>query len=100
MQIVTTKKLESLFHKIAKTSPSAYGEFEFKGIRIIIKKPRLLLGRERSKRLYDSRRAQGLCVHCGVKVKNRNSLSGKLYRLCEIHRVEELGRKKYLRQKK
>jgi len=97
---LTKKGLESLFNKICNQNEAAFGEFEYNGIRIYIKKPRLQLGRERSKRLYDARRQEGLCVHCGVKVKAKNPATGKFYRLCDYHRKLELERKKTKRQNK
>ncbi len=93
MKTITSAQLTALFHKIAGLNESAYGEFDFKGIRILVKKSKTMLGQERSKRLYDTRRARGLCVHCGAKVRNRNPHSGRLYRLCETHRLQELRRK-------
>lgn len=98
MQALNKKTMEGLFRKILKQSPEAFGEFEYNGIRILVKKPKLMLGRERSKRLYDSRRARGLCVHCGAKVRSKNRFSGAYYRLCDFHREKELARKKLLRK--
>jgi hypothetical protein len=99
MQSLTQKALEVLVKKISSGQASAFGEYEYRGIRIIVKKPTLLLNRERSKRLYESRRERGLCVHCGVKVKDKNPLTGITYRYCATHRQQELDRKKQRRRK-
>ncbi|RPJ06402.1 MAG: hypothetical protein EHM28_10115 [Spirochaetaceae bacterium] len=100
MQSLTHKALEVLMKRISSCHPSAFGEYEYMGIRIIVKKPTLLLNRERSKRLYESRRARGICVHCGIKVRERNPKTGVFYRYCAIHRRQELDRKKQRRRQR
>ena len=98
MQTLTRTSLQSLFKRIVKQAPDIFGEFQFSGIRILVKKPKLILGRERSKRLYESRRSRGLCVHCGAKVKEKNPYTRQAYRLCARHRQAELERKKIRRR--
>lgn len=82
---VTAKSLEKVFEDIKDGSDSSIGNYLFKGYRIQVSKYKSS-GTERYMRLYKSRREQGLCVRCGVKVTDRNSKTGKLYRLCELHR--------------
>ncbi|MBN1522931.1 MAG: hypothetical protein JW904_00500 [Spirochaetales bacterium] len=100
MKVLTKKALEKLFQKIEEFSRNVFGEYDYKGVRIIVKKPTILLNRERSRRLYEYRRTQGLCVHCGIKVKDKNPLTNRTYRYCTFHREMELKRKKQNRNKK
>lgn len=82
---VTIKSLEKVFEDIKDGSESSIGNYLFKGYRIQISKYKSS-GTERYMRLYKTRREQGLCVRCGVKVTDKNANTGKLYRLCEHHR--------------
>lgn len=82
---VTIKALENLLDEIKEGSESSIGNYLFKGFRIQVSKYKSS-GTERYMRLYKSRREQGLCVRCGIKVTDKNPGTGKLYRLCEHHR--------------
>ena len=82
---VTVKSLEKIFEDIKEGSDSSIGNYLFKGYRIQVSKYKSS-GTERYMRLYNTRREQGLCVRCGIKVTDKNSKTGKLYRLCEHHR--------------
>lgn len=82
---VTTKSLEKIFDEIKDGAESSIGNYLFKGYRIQISKYKSS-GTERYMRLYKTRREQGLCVRCGIKVTDKNPKTGKLYRLCEHHR--------------
>jgi hypothetical protein len=89
---ITPRILEKIFEDIKGGSNSSIGNYLFKEFRIQISKYKSS-GTERYMRLYNSRREQGLCVRCGVKVTDKNPKTGKLYRLCEHHR-ELTDRKK------
>ena len=82
---VTVKSLEKILEDIKEGSDSSIGNYLHKGFRIQISKYKSS-GTERYMRLYKSRREQGLCVRCGIKVTDKNLKTGKLYRLCEHHR--------------
>jgi len=82
---ITAKNLEKILEEIKEGSESSIGNYLFKGLRIQVSKYKSS-GTERYMRLYKSRREQGLCVRCGVKVTDKNLKTGKLYRLCEHHR--------------
>ncbi|HNX23937.1 MAG TPA: hypothetical protein PKG60_07785 [Spirochaetota bacterium] len=82
---ITVKSLEKILDDIKEGSESSIGNYLFKGFRIQVSKYKSS-GTERYMRLYKSRREQGLCVRCGVKVTDKNTKTGKLYRLCEYHR--------------
>lgn len=82
---VTIKLLQKMLDDLQNTSDDAIGNYLFKGYRIQVSRYKSS-GTERYMRLYKKRREQGLCVRCGEKVTQRNSNTGKLYRLCEYHR--------------
>jgi hypothetical protein len=82
---ITTKLLEKIFEDIKNASDNSIGNYLFKEFRIQVSKYKSS-GTERYMRLYNSRREQGLCVRCGIKVTDKNPRTGKLYRLCEHHR--------------
>jgi len=82
---VTVKSLEKILEDIKDGSDNSIGNYLFKGYRIQVSKYKSS-GTERYMRLYKSRREQGLCVRCGIKVTDKNNKTGKLYRLCEHHR--------------
>ena len=90
---ITSKNLEKVFEDIKNGSDNSIGNYLFKEFRIQISKYKSS-GTERYMRLYNTRREQGLCVRCGIKVSGKNPKTGKLYRLCEHHR-EVTDRKKY-----
>ncbi|TFH41241.1 MAG: hypothetical protein E4G96_05900 [Chrysiogenales bacterium] len=81
----TIKDLESVFRKLKKADEAAIGNYIYKGLRIQVSKYKSS-GTERYMRLYNKRRAEGLCIRCGTKVTKKNQNTGKLYRLCEYHR--------------
>ena len=89
---VTIKVLEKMIDDLKNSSDASIGNYLFKVYRIQVSRFKSS-GTERYMRLYKSRREQGLCVRCGVKVSDRNPRTGKLYRLCEEHR-ESTDRKK------
>lgn len=89
---ITSKNLERVFEDIKNGSDNSIGNYLFKDFRIQVSKYKSS-GTERYMRLYNSRREQGLCVRCGIKVNDKNPKTGKLYRLCEEHR-ESTDRKK------
>jgi len=89
---VTIKALEKMLDDLKNGSDASIGNYLFKGYRIQVSRYKSS-GTERYMRLYKNRREQGLCVRCGVKVTDKNSRTGKLYRLCEEHR-ESTDRKK------
>ena len=84
---VTITKLRNVVDELAKGSESSIGTYLYKGLRVQISKYRAS-GSERFARLYHRRRSQGLCVVCGTKVTQKNPRTGKLYRLCAIHRAK------------
>lgn len=82
---VSVKSIEKIFDDIKNGNESSIGNYLYKGFRIQVSKYKSS-GTERYMRLYKTRREQGLCVRCGIKVTDRNLKTGKLYRLCEHHR--------------
>ncbi|GBF51560.1 profilin domain protein [Leptospira ryugenii] len=82
---VKTDDLSKIFSSLKKGDEAAIGSYLVKGVRLQISKYNLT-GAERVQLLYKRRRAQGLCIVCGTKVSKKNPATGKLYRLCEIHR--------------
>jgi hypothetical protein len=88
---VTTKQLQKIVDNFREGQESAIGIYLFKGLRIQISKYKAS-GAERFARLYRNRREKGLCVICAQKVTEKNSRTGKLYRLCKEHR-EKIDRK-------
>ena len=89
---VTIKALEKMLEDLKNGSDDSIGNYLFKGYRIQVSKYKSS-GTERYMRLYKTRRDQGMCVRCGIKVTDKNPRTGKLYRLCEEHR-EITDRKK------
>ena len=89
---VTIKNLEKVLEDLKQGSDNAIGNYLFKGYRIQVSRYKSS-GTERYMRLYNTRRENGLCVRCGIKVTDKNPRTGKLYRLCEKHR-EMTDRKK------
>jgi len=99
MTKLNKRTIQTLFKRIITDNDRAFGEYEFYGMRISVRKPVAQLNRERSRRLYERRREQGLCVHCGVKVRSRNPYTDRIYRYCDFHRQQELDRKKQSRKR-
>ena len=89
---VTIKNLEKVLDDLRQGSDDSIGNYLFKGYRIQVSRYKSS-GTERYMRLYNTRREDGLCVRCGIKVTDKNPRTGKLYRLCEEHR-ETTDRKK------
>ena len=83
---VKMEDLQKVLKKIAGNSIDACGTYILGDFKIDVRKTSPLSGSERVSLLYKRRKTQGLCVVCGEKVKARNSKTGVLYRLCEIHR--------------
>ncbi len=88
---VTIKSLQGILDNLKEASEEAIGTYLYKGLRLQISKYKAS-GSERFARLYHRRRKQGLCVVCGKKVTQRNARTGKLYRLCDVHR-EKIDKK-------
>jgi len=84
---VTITKLQQIAKELKKGAESAIGTYLYKGLRVQISKYKAT-GSERFARLYRKRREQGLCVICSAKVSRKNPRTGKLYRLCDTHRVK------------
>ncbi len=82
---VTIRDIDVIFRKLKKGDEASIGNYLYRGIRIQISKYKSS-GTERYMRLYNKRRAEGLCIRCGTKVTKKNPSTGKLYRLCEHHR--------------
>ena len=99
MTKLNKRTIQTLFKRIITDNDQAFGEYEYYGTRISIRKPVAQLNKERSRRLYDKRREQGLCVHCGLKVRSRNPYTGRTYRYCDFHRKQELDQKKEKRRR-
>lgn len=64
---ITAKALDKILEDIKEGSESSIGNYLYKGYRIQISKYKSS-GTERYMRLYKTRREQGLCVRCGIKV--------------------------------
>jgi hypothetical protein len=84
---ITPDVLKKVFGDLRAGKDGSMGTFLYKGFRIQISKYRST-GTERSAQLYKRRRSAGLCVRCGAKVTKRNPATGKLFRLCDLHRTE------------
>ena len=82
---VTINKLEEILDELKEASEAAIGTYIYKGLRIQISQYQAS-GAERFARLYHKRRTLGLCVVCSAKVTAKNPRTGKLYRLCALHR--------------
>ncbi len=82
---INVKGLEKVFEELKRGEQASLGNFLYKGIRIQISKYKSSSA-ERYMKLYRNRREKGLCIRCGVKVTDKNPKTGKLYRLCPIHR--------------
>lgn len=85
---ISSKGLDKIFDELKEGSESAIGSYLFKGYKVQVSKYQAD-GNERFYILYKSRRAKGLCVRCGERVKEKNPRTGKHYRLCEYHRELE-----------
>lgn len=88
---ITDKSLADIFETLQKGSEESIGIYLYKGLRLQISKYKAS-GAERFARLYHRRRGNGECVICGKKVTQKNSRTGKLYRLCTDHR-EKIDKK-------
>lgn len=86
--------INSFIKKISNGDESAFGDYLYNDLKILVRRKNPLSVQERSKRLYDKRRKGGLCVVCGEKVTSKNPLTHKLYRCCDKHHKEELAKKK------
>ncbi len=84
---IQVSDLNSITKKVQSKEDDVTGLYLLNGYRIQISKYKLGNG-DRVKQLYQRRRENGLCIVCGVKVKKSNPNTGKLYRLCETHRLE------------
>ena len=82
---VKPEDLKKIFDQLKKESDDSVGSYLYKGYRVQVSKYKQT-GAERVQFLYKKRREQGLCIVCGKKVTKKNSVTGKLYRLCENHR--------------
>ena len=82
-----TEALRRMLADLRAGADAALGTYLYKGLRIQVSRFRST-GTVRSARLYHTRRKRGLCVRCGAGVTRRNQLTGKLYRLCETHRIK------------
>jgi hypothetical protein len=92
--------IEDLIDKIRMGDKSIYGEYLFKGLRVLVRYTEPLPLKERYKRLYERRRSRGQCVQCGIPVTEKNPRTKKPYRYCEEHRKEESSRRKKSREDK
>jgi hypothetical protein len=84
---VNPVKLKKIAELLKIADETAIGTYLFKNLRIQISKYKSS-GSERFARLYKKRRDNGLCVICAEKVSTKNPKTGKLYRLCDIHRTQ------------
>ncbi len=66
-------------------SEESVGDYLYKGLHIRVSKYQVP-NTDRVLDLYYKRKEQGLCVLCGKKVEYKNPNTGKLYRLCNVHR--------------
>ena len=87
---IDTAKLGKIFTSLKANPDTSTGNFLFKGYRIQITRYNLS-NAERIKLFFQDRRNKGLCKRCGKKVVKVNPKTGKLYRLCELHRKMELN---------
>jgi hypothetical protein len=85
LEKISADGLKRVFADLRAGSEKAVGAWFYKGLRVQVSRYHSS-GAERSARLYERRKREGLCVRCGAKVAKRNPRSGALYRLCETHR--------------
>ena len=83
---ISPKNLQKVWEDLKKGSDEARGNYLFKDFRIQVSKYKAS-GAERTSRLYHKRREDGLCIRCGAQVETKNPRTGKLYRLCDLHRT-------------
>jgi len=83
---INPAQIDKIADELKKDPEKSIGNYLYKGYRIQISKYKAS-GAERVQQLYKRRRSQGLCIVCGTKVTKKNPLTGKLYRLCEVHRA-------------
>lgn len=88
---LNTRRLDKILDGLKNGSEESIGTYLFRGLRVQISQFRAS-GAERFSRLYRRRREQGLCVVCGDSVTGRNPHTGRLYRLCDVHR-DKIDRK-------
>lgn len=88
---VSIKQLQKIVDDFKQGLESAIGIYLYKGLRVQVSKYKAS-GAERFARLYRNRREKGLCVICAEKVTEKNPRTGKLYRLCNVHR-DKIDRK-------
>ena len=79
-------ELSQIIQNTKRKSEEAIGLYLFNGFRIQVSRY-LMDGGNRVRILYNKRRNQGLCIVCQKKVKRINPSTGKLYRLCDVHRT-------------
>ena len=99
--MIEIKKLDknsinSLIEKILNGDVGAFGDYQYKDLKILIRKKNPLNIKERSRRFYSIRRAKGVCVRCGEKVA-KNPKTGRPFRYCEKHRDEENEKRRKVR---
>ena len=85
LKTISQKTLEAITEELKKGSGESRGTYLYKGFRLQISKYQAS-GAERTSRLYHKRRENGLCIRCGEKITHKNPKTGKLYRLCDLHR--------------
>lgn len=83
---ISSNEMNRITRNLLEKSDDAIGLFVYNGYRIQVSKYKMD-GGNRVRILYNKRRAKGLCIICESKVTKLNPLSGKLYRLCEVHRL-------------
>lgn len=88
---IDATKLVKIFKNLKENPDTATGNYLFNEYRLQITKFNLS-NADRIKLFFQNRRNQGLCKRCGKKVTKINSRTGKLYRLCEVHRKLELNK--------
>ncbi|MBE7437719.1 MAG: profilin domain protein [Spirochaetales bacterium] len=84
---VSLQALLKIIQQIEKDPEKARGDYLVGDTRVRILRAGATTN-ERVRALYRRRRASGLCINCGAKVKKKNPYTGQLYRLCETHRSE------------
>lgn len=82
---ITSITLNKMLKDLKKGDDSVVGSYIYKDYRIQISKYRQSTA-QRVADLYKRRREAGLCILCGKKVRKKNPVTGRLYRLCDYHR--------------
>ena len=90
-------EFKELLKNLSKGQDEVFGSFRYGDYIITIKRPKGINNLRKSRRFYQNRKEQGLCVYCGTKVKELNPKTKQPMRYCADHRKMESNLKKVRR---